>query len=158
MKSQSIASIACGLVLAATHFQAVQAQTAAPAKEPRIVSRDELRVCMNSEAELAKTRKALDERIAKNRDDNAAIRADSAALAEEGRRLEEEQKSMDRFNRKVKAHNVRIDDSRKMADTLKADLEGLNKGLVGYNEKCGGISFLPEDKQAILKERESAPK
>ncbi|MEZ0309572.1 MAG: hypothetical protein ACAH21_16740 [Ramlibacter sp.] len=155
MKSHSLASISCGLVLAA--LQAHAQAPAAPAKEPRIVSRDELRVCMNTEADLVKNRKTLDERIAKNREDNAAIRADSAALAEEGRRLEEEQKSMDRFNRKVKAHNVRIDDSRKVADALKADLEGLNKGLVGYNEKCGGISFLPEDKQAILKERESAP-
>ncbi|HSI53933.1 MAG TPA: hypothetical protein VK981_08170 [Ramlibacter sp.] len=156
MKPQSIVSIACGLLLAAAHLQAVHAQAQAPAKAPRIVSRDELRVCMNNEAELATNRKSLDERIAKNREDNAAIRADSAALAEEGRRLEEDQKPMDRYNRKVKQHNVRIDESRKMADVLKTDLETLNKGLVSYNEKCGGITFLPEDKQAILQERAAA--
>lgn len=65
---------------------------------------------------------------------------------------------MDRFNRRVKTHNARVQVARANAESFRTDLESLNKALVAHNEGCGGVSFRIEDKEAILKERESAPK
>ena len=61
---------------------------------------------------------------------------------------------MDKFNRKVKAHNARIDAQRKAAETLNADVDSLNRETAAHNQQCGGIAYRPEDKEAILKERE----
>ena len=49
------------------------------------------------------------------------------------------------------------DEGRQLA-ALRGDMEALNKSLMAYNESCGGISYMPEDKAAILKEREAAAK
>lgn len=147
---------AIGLFLAAIAVQTVQAQT----KPAKLVSRDELRVCMNSESELAARRKASEARANQNREEAAAIRAEAQELTDERQRIgEEEYTKLERFvNRKVKPHNVRVKAAQDAAEAFRAELESLNKGLVAYNDQCGGISFLPEDKAAILKEREAAKK
>ncbi len=138
-----------GLLLASFAFHAAQAQ--APA--PKLVTRDELRACMNSEAELATRRQAIEARAKANRDEAAAIRAEAAELKAEGEKLADTDQPMDRFNRKIRAHNIRVSGSQTVAATFNADLDALNKSVVGYNQQCGGITFLPEDKEAILKER-----
>ncbi len=154
MKYSSFAALRCGILLTAIALQGTHAMAQAqPAA--KLVSRDELRTCMNTESDLVTRRKELEARGAKNRDEMAAIRADSAELEAEGTRLEKDQKPMERFNRKIKVHNTRIQAARDTADAFKSELETLNKGLIAYNEQCGGISFLPEDKEAILKEREA---
>ncbi|MEO7391583.1 MAG: hypothetical protein ABIU58_05380 [Ramlibacter sp.] len=141
-----------GLVLAAAFsFHAAQAQ----AKPEKLVTRDALRVCMNSEAELATRRKAMEPRNAQMREENAAIRAEVEQLKAEGERLEQSGASMDRFNRKIRTHNTRVAAGTAVAETYRADLEALNTALLGYNDKCGGITYSAEDKAAILKERES---
>ena len=38
------------------------------------------------------------------------------------------------------------------------DAEALNKDLEAYNQRCGGISYDPADREAIMKEREAAGK
>jgi len=150
-------TIAIGIFLAASAIQAAQAQ-AKP--EKKTVTRDELRACMNSEAELAARRKAMEPRAAQNREEAAAIRAEAQELTEEHKRIgEDEHAKLERFmNRKAKPHNARVKAAQEKAEALRADLEALNKNLVAYNERCGGISFLAEDKEAILKEREAAKK
>jgi hypothetical protein len=147
---------AIGLFLAAIAVQTVQAQT----KPAKLVSRDELRVCMNSESELAARRKAMEPRAAQNREEAAAIRAEAQELTEERQRIgEEEYTKQERFMaRKVKPHNARVKAAQDKAEAYRADLESLNKSLVAYNEQCGGITFRAEDKEAILKERETATK
>lgn len=149
---------AIGLFLAAIAVQTVQAQ--AQAKPAKLVSRDELRVCMNSESELAARRKASEARANQNREEAAAIRAEAQELTDERQRIgEEEYTKLERFvNRKVKPHNVRVKAAQDAAEAFRAELESLNKSVVAYNEQCGGISFRPEDKEAILKEREAAKK
>jgi septal ring factor EnvC (AmiA/AmiB activator) len=153
MTFKSFWGIAAGLVLAITAFQPTQAQTA----PPRLVTRDELRACMNSESDIAARRQAIEARGRQNRDEAAAIRSVNEELKAEQEKLEEDQKPMDRFNRKVKAHNARVQAAQAAAVAFNNDLDGLNKSVVGYNQQCGAISFLPEDKEAILKER-AAPK
>ena len=154
MKLASITAI--GLFIAATSIQAAQAQT----KPAKLVTRDELRACMNSEAELATRRKATEERASKNREEAAAIRAEAQELNEERARIgEDEYTKQERFMaRKVKPHNLRVKAAQENAEAYRAELESLNKGLLAYNEQCGGITFRSEDKEAILKEREAAKK
>lgn len=145
-------ALQAGLVLAAAFsIHAAQAQ----AKSDKLVTRDELRACMNSEAELAARRKAMEPRNAVIREEAAAIRAEAEQLKAEGEKLESDSAPMDRFNRKIRTHNNRVAAAKTVAETYRADLETLNKALIGYNEKCGGITYSAEDKEAILKERES---
>jgi chromosome segregation ATPase len=154
MKLLSITAVSSGLLLAAITLQGALAQT----KPDKVVTRDELRICMNSESELSTRRKAMAPRNDQNREEAAAIRAEAQELADEQKRLEEANRSMDRFNRRVKAHNARVQAARANEESFSADLEALNKALVAHNDQCGGISFRKEDKEAILKERESATK
>ena len=151
MKLLSIAPV---LLLLAIALQGAQAQT----KPDKLLTRDELRACMNSDSEQAVRRKALDQRNEQNRAEAAAIRAEAEQMTAEQKRIEEDHGSMDRFNRRVKTHNARVQVARATAESFRTDLESLNKALVAHNEECGGVSFRIEDKEAILKERESAPK
>jgi hypothetical protein len=152
MKLISIPAISTAFLLATLTLQAAQAQTPAP----RMVTRDELRVCMNSEGALKTRREAIDPRAKQNRDEAAAIRTEAEAMKEERDKLVEDQKPMDRFDRKVKAHNGRVKAAQDSAEAFRAELESLNKAMLAYNEQCGGITYLSEDKEAILKEREPA--
>ena len=154
MKPPSITAICSGLLFTAITLQGAQAQTG----PTRLVTRDELRICMNSESDLAARRKMMEPRNNQNREEAAAIRDEAQQLTDEQQRIEEAHGSMDRFNRRVKAHNARIQAAQANAELFRADLEALNKALVAHNEQCGGISFNSEDKEAILKERESAAK
>lgn len=151
MKSISIPALGAALFLAAVMLQVAQAQT----KPDKVVTRDELRTCMNSEVTLATRRKELEARNKVNGEEAATIRAEAEQLKAEQEKIVEDNGPMDRFNRKVKAHNARILAARTNADAFKGELETLNKSLVAHNESCGGISFRAEDKEAILKEREA---
>jgi len=132
--------------------QAAQAQT----KPEKLVTRDELRACMNSEAAIAARRKELESRAKVSGEEVAAIRAEAEELKAEQERMGDDGRNFERFQRKAKAHNTRVLAAKSDAETFRADLDGMNKSVVAHNEKCGGISFLPEDKEAILKEREAA--
>ena len=154
MKLASLTAI--GLFIAAIAVPAAQAQT----KPAKLVTRDQLRACMNSESDLAARRKATEVRAVQQREEAAAIRAEGQELAEEHKRIgEDEHAKLERFMaRKAKPHNARVKAAQDKAEAFKAELEALNAGLVAYNDQCGGISFLAEDKEAILKEREAAKK
>ena len=154
MKLLSITAVSSGLLLAAITLQGAHAQT----QPTQPVTRDALRICMNSESGLGARRKTMAPRNDRNREEAAAIRAEAQELADEQKRLEEANRSMDRFNRRVKAHNARVQAARANEESFSADLEALNKALIAHNDQCGGISFKAEDKEAILKERESATK
>jgi hypothetical protein len=153
MKLICFPATATGLLLATIAFHAAQAQTA-PA---RMVTRDQLRGCMDSESELGTRRQAVEARGKQNRDEAAAIRTASEQLKVEHEKLEEDNAPMEKFQRKVKAHNARVQAAQAAAASFGNELDSLNKSVVGYNEQCGGITFLAEDKEAILKER-AAPK
>lgn len=152
MKPIPISSLGAALLLTAVAVNGAFAQT----KSDKPVTRDELRACMNSESTIATRRKELEARAKVNGDELAAIRAEAQELKDEQERVGDDSRRLDRFERKVKAHNARVQASRTTGDAFRADLDAMNKSVVSHNEKCGGITFLPEDKEAILKEREAA--
>lgn len=140
------------LLVAAVTLNGALAQT----KPDKPVTRDELRACMNSESTIATRRKELEARAKVNGEELAAIRAEAQELKDEQERVGDDSRRIERFERKVKAHNARVQASRTTGDAFRTDLDAMNKSVVAHNEKCGGITFLPEDKEAILKEREAA--
>ena len=152
MKPNPTPVLGAALLLAVIALQGAQAQT----KPEKLVTRDELRACMNSEAAIATRRKELEARAKVNGEEAASVRAEAEELKAEQERMGDDSRNLDRFNRKVKAHNTRVQASRTNGEAFRADLDGMNKSVVAHNEKCGGITFLPEDKEAILKEREAA--
>lgn len=152
MKFKSIAS---SLLLAAATVQWAAAQ---PAKTQQPVTRDELRACMNAEAELAGRRQALEAQNRRNGDETAAIRSEAQELQDERKRVEQEPSRTERFERRVRAHNVKVEAARGREASLRSGVDGLNQAVAAHNERCGGIAFRPEDKEAILQERAAAGK
>ena len=150
-------------LLLATLAAGAGAQTPAPAgpaaSAPRVVSRDELRTCMNTESALFDRRKALEARSVTNQAEVVAIRAEADKMAEDQKNVDtEDERKVRAFKRVIDAHNTRVQAANAAKEVFRADLDGLNKELVAYNQKCGGIAFRKEDKEAILKEREAAAK
>lgn len=128
-------------------------------KAPRVVSKDELRVCMNDEAALAVRRKDIDAKRAVNQTEQTAIRAEGQALAEDEKNVDQtNDRRVREFKRRVDTYNTRVKTANDALAAVRVELDGLNKSLIAYNESCAGISFLSEDKEAILKEREAAAK
>lgn len=150
MKSRLFTAIGAILLVSTITMHEARAQ-AQSAKPP--VTRDQLRACMDTESSFVPRRQALEVRGTKNREEAAAIRAEREEMTAEAKRLEERNESMDRFNRRVRPHNERVKAAQDEAAAYRAELETLNKAMITYNETCGGITFLPEDKEAILKER-----
>lgn len=158
MPSKSFFSVTAALLVAFAAHE-VHAQASAPAKPARLVNRDELRVCMNSEANLGNTRKSAEAQRAANQAEAAAIRAEAAELAKEAETLREaDQRRQGAFKLKVDAHNARVQAANAAVQAARVDLEGFSKAATAYNEQCAGITFRTEDKEAILKEREAAPR
>jgi uncharacterized protein involved in exopolysaccharide biosynthesis len=154
MKHRSITALGPAVFLLLFASQAAQAQSSAG----KVVTRDELRTCMNTEGDLTTRRHTLEERGKVNRDEAVAINTEKEELDAEAKRVESGSGNADRFSRRVKAYNTRVQTARGHSDALRTDMEALNKSLVAYNEQCGGISYSKEDKDAILKERETAKK
>ncbi len=155
MKLNFPTAISAGVLSMTFALQAAQAQT----PPTKMVNRDQLRVCMNSESDLAARRQAIDVRNKANNEEAAAIRAEQQELANERQRIGEDAGKVDRFmNRRVKPHNDRVKIAQEKEGAFRTDLDALNKALAAHNDQCGGTSFMAEDKEAILKEREAAKK
>lgn len=149
MKHSFPTALSAGLFLASIALLGAQAQTR-PARE---VNRDELRACMNSESSLATRRQAVESRGKQNSTEFDAIRAEAAELTEEKKRIEERNTSRDRFDRRVNTHNTRVQAAQALGESYRTDLAALNKDLSTHHDQCGVISFKPEDREAIQKER-----
>jgi chromosome segregation ATPase len=148
--NKSVIAAAC----AAFFISAAWAQ----AQPGRTVSRDELRVCMDTEDSIAKRKPGIESRMKEARAEIEALKPESTELEDERRRLEQDgwpSNRQDRFERKVRAHNAKSSAANDKLAAVQKDLTALNADVRGYNEKCVGVSFLPADKEAILKEREA---
>ena len=83
MKSTTTPVLGAALLFVFIALQGVQAQT----KPEKLVTRDELRVCMNSEATIATRRKELESRAKVNGEEAASIRAEADELKAEQERM-----------------------------------------------------------------------
>ena len=79
MKALSANLIASALLVSLLSLHAAHAQP----KGAKVVSREQLRACMDSESELAARRSAIDSRKARSNEESAAIKVEAADLTEE---------------------------------------------------------------------------
>jgi chromosome segregation ATPase len=153
--SHSLAAAACGLLFAAAAVPAAHAQSA-PA---RVVSRDELRACMDSGDTIRARQQDLDQRNKRAAEDLAAMRVEAAELADEKKRLEDRPEApRARFERRLLAYNAKLPTEKANAEALKADLDTFNAAVAAHNAQCGHLAARPEDRDAVLKEREAKAK
>ena len=135
-------------------LQYAQAQTAAP----RMINRDELRACMDSESQIAARREAADARSKAQVAEHSAIRTEREAIQAEHKRVEEGSGSRDRLERRVRVFNDRLKAANDVQAQISAELDSIGKALGEHNARCSGTAYKDEDKEAILKERAAAGK
>jgi chromosome segregation ATPase len=149
------------LVLGLAAALAFPAAAQAPAKK-RLGTRDELRACMNSEADIQAKQKTLKERADKLGEEAKALRVETEELAPEQKRMEADDwatgPARQRLERKIKAHDSRLKAAQQAEATFDTDRVAYEKELADWREKCTTASFDPDDKAAVLKEREAAKK
>lgn len=156
-KSIALPAVVLGLVAALAFPAAAQA----PAKK-KLGTRDELRACMNSEADIQARQKTLKERAEKLGEEAKALRLETEELAPEQKRMEADDwatgPARTRLERKIKAHDNRLKAAQEAEAAFDTDRQAFEKDLAGWREKCITVSFDPDDKEAVLKEREAAKK
>ena len=149
------------LVLGLAAALALPAAAQAPAKK-KLGTRDELRACMNSEAEIQARQKTLKDRADKLGEEAKALRVEAEELAPEQKRMEADDwatgPARQRLERKIRAHDTRLKAAQQAEAAFDTDRVAFEKDLAGWREKCTTVSFDPDDKEAILKEREAAKK
>jgi hypothetical protein len=157
-KSIFLAAAACGLLLAAA-LPAAQAQSSPASAPARLVTRDEYRACLASGDSIHARQQDLEQRNKRAADDAAAMRTEAAELADEQKRLEEHPNlPRTRFERRVAAFNAKVPVEKERAGALKSDLEAFNAAVVAHNGQCARITVRDEDRDAVVKERESKAK
>jgi chromosome segregation ATPase len=128
----------------------------AHAQAGKTITRDELRACMDTEDSIAKRKPAVEAGLKDARAEIDSLKPEAKELEEERVKLEQDgwpSRLQERFERKVKAHNNKSQVANDKLAAAQKQLTELNGAVKGYNDKCVGVSFLPSDKEAILKER-----
>lgn len=131
------------------------ALSAAAAPPPKMVTRDELRACMNSENDLKARRQAIEARNERDKAQAVTIRAEGEELSGLRATAQQEKASEPKqaFNVRVQEYNAHVAAARTESESLRAEVEALNKAATEHNERCAGISYRRRDKEAILKEQ-----
>jgi chromosome segregation ATPase len=153
MSHPSAAAAVLGLVLFASGFAPSPAQ--AQSASPKIATREELRACLDGEESLKAKRADLEARAKQNTEDAAVINKEGEELKEEQKRAEDSTLPMarDRVERRIRQYQAKVKAAQEKEEGVRTGLEDLKKGIDEHNARCNGISFNPEDKEAILKER-----
>jgi hypothetical protein len=156
MKKSTLLLAACGVFSAAAAAQTAQAQSA-PA---RVVTRDELRACMDSGDSIRARQQDLDARNKRAGEDLVAMRAEAEELAQEKKRFEDhpEAPGRARFERRLLAYNAKLPAEKANAEAFKADYDAFNVALAAHNTQCGHIAATTADREAVQKEREAKAK
>lgn len=126
-----------------------------PGKAPplRLLSRAELRACMNRETTLQQRQDALV--VAQ-----AAHTAEISTLSEEAKRLAEELKALDttddiavdEYNRRNAERNERVGKANARAEALNATGAELQSDNADYMKECVARPYLQSDRDALLRE------
>jgi len=118
------------------------------------LARDELRRCMDGDADLGHRGAQLDAERRMNDREGASIARAAAQLAEDLRRVDpadvtavaaHNARSAE-HNRRVEAHNLRVND-------MNAEAREHNRDQSDHALACGTRSFYPRDRDVILEER-----
>jgi chromosome segregation ATPase len=153
MSHPSATAAVFGLALLAATIAPLPAH--AQADSSHVATRDELRACLDGEDSLKAKRADLEARAKQNTEDATAINKEGEELKEEQKRAEDSTLPMarDRVERRIRQYQAKVKAAQEKEEGVRTGLEDLKKGIDEHNARCNGISFNPEDKEAILKER-----
>jgi hypothetical protein len=128
-------------------------RTLAPA---RILTRDELRVCMDASDRIAERRKALERLKPAHDAETLAITAKTKALAAELAHIDtRDEDKIREYNERVRRHDNVVAEHNKRAKTMNADSEALNAESAHPLDQCS-LPYRFADQDAILNERRKA--
>ncbi len=155
MSSARVLSTAFTLALLAAGAHA-QAQPSKAAK-PHVASRDQLRECLERQADLRERKQSLE-------DGSAARAAEQGRLQREGARLREAKATLDpanapalaAFRHAVDAFNADAVALNKGVEDASAAVEAYNTEVQSANELCDTLDYRARDVEAVLKERSKA--
>jgi septal ring factor EnvC (AmiA/AmiB activator) len=142
----------CMAVTAMGAVAATDAQPKAATKKTPLLTRDELRVCMTTQAKRQQDRDALVETKAK-------LDAEKAELVTSGQALKDQLASLDRTNEELVAKYVeanaarekRIDEFEKSSNEFNARVQAAEAADVAYKKDCADRRYDEKDELAIKK-------
>ena len=142
------------LCLAACLAGPVLAQNLTLKKPPPLLSRAELRQCMDREDTLKQRFDALERMRESGLATSAEIGESARRLSEELRRIDAtDVAAVDDYNRRAKAHDAVVEASNKRADAFNAAIQSLNTDNADHLAACATRPYLQSDKKALLEER-----
>jgi chromosome segregation ATPase len=128
----------------------------------RKVNRDELRECLDAGDSIKARSEDLKARSAKLQTMNEELKAEGESLTQDTERLEKSSSMLgmgrDRLERRKTAYDKKVATAKSESEKFTPEAETLNKDLDAYNQRCGGITYSREDREAIQKEREAGKK
>lgn len=137
---------------------AAAADTSGPAArgKPDVMSRVELRQCMDRQDALARRRSIIDA-------EQALSDSEASALAEEARLLSEQMRKVDsrsaeklaNLNRQLAGHNESVKHFNASLEALSSETAELNADTADMMATCTTRLFSKDDQEAILSERRS---
>jgi len=152
-------------IVAAVAFAAAAAAPLAQGQTLNVgrkVNRDELRECMDAGDAIKARGDAVAARSQKIRADQEQLKAENEELKQEQERQEKNSSLLsvgrDRLERRLRAFNAKVAASRAEGEKLGPEADGVRADLDAYNQRCAGIAYSREDREAIMKEREAAKK
>lgn len=131
---------------------AVHANSSQPTAR-KMLSRAELRVCIQREEELARRQDAL--RLAQDEHlvSSAKLSAEAMELSRILRALDsDDATAVDLYNQRNDARNALVDSHNKRADALNAVLGDLQEAEADFLASCASRPFLKADERAVLNE------
>ncbi|MFL6694325.1 MAG: hypothetical protein ACJ8GO_15345 [Ramlibacter sp.] len=126
----------------------------------RKVNRDELRECLDAGDSIKARNEDLKARSARINTVSEELKVEADAIKQESERQEGSSSLLggrDRLERRKQAYGQKLASVKAEAEKFTPEADALNKDLAAYNQRCSGISYSKEDREAIMKERE-APK
>lgn len=157
MKTFTLTTVAAALTLGLSAPAFAQSQPAT-----RKVDRNELRYCLTTADTIKSRNEGLKERAAKARAQQEELKAEGDAISAEIKRREGGGGLMtagnDRIERRKLAYERKGAEVKTEAEALQADADKLTADLNAYNQRCNGISYDKEDREAIDKERAAGQK
>jgi hypothetical protein len=123
-------------------------------KPPPLLSRAELRQCMDREDALKQRAEALQRAREHNEAAVAEISASAKRLSEDLRRVDPaDPAAVDDYNRRAEAHDAVVAVNNRRADAYNAAVESLNSDSADQIAACATRPYLQADRNAILAER-----
>ncbi|NRR29899.1 hypothetical protein HSX11_06840 [Oxalobacteraceae bacterium] len=145
----------CALAMLAQ--QALAAESSARAG--KFSSREELRYCMESEAQLSQRKKNNSDYVAKNRAALARIQAEAAVIVQQQSVLDHsDEVAVNALNLVIDQHNQFVEETNAEAETQNALSSAYNDGMLTHNRRCAAMVYRMEDRKAILAERKAQQK